>query len=138
VTGQTLRGAAEILEAARLKVGEVSGPQDGRVTQQQPAVGAEVPVGTPVELQLAGRGEFVDRLARNIAADNGFATLEIAPKDLRERLAKARVTTPRAAQRIVEMENQELRETFGLRNLSHARSFRRMVREALAQLESPG
>jgi beta-lactam-binding protein with PASTA domain len=138
VTGQTLRGAAEILEAARLKVGEVSGPQDGRVRQQQPAVGAEVPVGTPVELQLAGRGEFVDRLARNIAADNGFATLEIAPKDLRERLAKARVTTPRAAQRIVEMENQELRETFGLRNLSHARSFRRMVREALAQLESPG
>ena len=34
------------------------------------------------------------------------------------------------------MENQQLQETFGLRNLTHARSFRRMVRDALAQLEA--
>ena len=136
VTGQTLPGATEILEAARLKVGEVSGPQDGRVRQQNPAAGVEVPVGTPVELRLAGGGEFVERLARNIAADSGFATLEMAPNQLRERLVEAGVTTPKAAQGVVEMENQQLQETFGLRNLTHARSFRRMVRAALAQLES--
>lgn len=136
VTGQTLAGAAEILDAARLKVGEVSGTRDGKVTEQKPAAGAEVQVGTAVDLQLTGGREFVDHLAQGIAADSGFATLEIAPKDLRERLAGAGITTPKAAQKVVEMENQQLQETFGLRNLAHARSFRRMVRAALAQLES--
>lgn len=135
VTGQTLRGAAEILETARLKVGEVSGPQDGRVTQQTPAAGTEVQVGTPVALRLSGGPEFVDRLTEGIAADNAFGTFEIAPNDLRQRLVKARVTTPKAAQGAVEMENRQLQETFGLRNLAHARSFRRMMRTALAQLE---
>jgi beta-lactam-binding protein with PASTA domain len=135
VIGQTLRGAAEILEAARLKVGEVSGPQDGKVREQRPAAGVEVQVGTPVDLRLSGGGEFVNRLTESIAADSGFATLEIAPEDLRERLVRARVTTPEVAQGVVEMDNQQLQETFGLRNLAHARSFRRMVREALAQLE---
>ena len=83
VTGQTLPGAAEILQAARLKVGEVSGSQEGRVTQQKPAAGAEVLVGTPVDLQLTGGRAFVDRLAQSVAADRGFATLEVAPTDLR-------------------------------------------------------
>jgi hypothetical protein len=96
----------------------------------------EVQVGTPVELRLTGGGEFVERLARSIAADSAFGTLEIAPEELRDRLVEAGVTTPEAAQRVVEMDNQQLQETFGLRNLAHARSFRRMVREALAQLES--
>jgi beta-lactam-binding protein with PASTA domain len=136
VTGQTLRGAAEILETARLKVGEVSGSQDGRVTQQKPAAGAEVQVGTPVDLQLTGGGGFVDRLSEGIVADNAFGTLELTPNDLRERLVKAGVTTPGAAERLVEMDNQRLQETFGLRNLAHARSFRRMVRTALAQVAS--
>ncbi|MGH6896971.1 MAG: PASTA domain-containing protein [Geminicoccaceae bacterium] len=136
VTGQTLAGVAEILDAARLKVGEVSGTRDGKVTEQKPAAGAEVQVGTAVDLRLTGGREFADRLAQGIAADSGFATLEIAPKDLRERLAGAGITTPKAAQKVVEMENQQLLETFGLRNLAHARSFRRMVRAALAQLES--
>jgi beta-lactam-binding protein with PASTA domain len=135
VTGQTLRGAAEILETARLKVGQVSGPQDGRVTQQRPEAGAEVQVGTPVDLELTGGGGFVDRLVEGIAADDAFGTLEIAPDDLRQRLGKARVATPTAAQGLVEMENRQLQETFGLRNLAHARSFRRMLRAALAQLE---
>ena len=108
VTGQTLPGAAEILEAARLKVGEVSGSQEGRVTQQKPAAGAEVPVGTPVDLQLTGGRAFVDRLTRSVAADRGFATLEVAPTDLRARLVEAKVTTPKAAARVVEMENQQL------------------------------
>ncbi|MGH6904175.1 MAG: PASTA domain-containing protein, partial [Geminicoccaceae bacterium] len=136
VTGQTLPGATEILQAARLKVGEVSGAQDGRVTQQRPAAGAEVQVGTPVDLQLTGGGGFVDRLAHDIASDSGFATLEMAPKDLRERLAAARITTPQAAQGLVAMDNRQLQETIGLRNLAHARSFRRMVRTAIAHLES--
>ena len=136
VTGQTLPGAAEILQAARLKVGEVSGSQEGRVTQQKPAAGAEVLVGTPVDLQLTGGRAFVDRLAQSVAADRGFATLEVAPTDLRARLVKAKATTPKAAARVAEMENQQLQETFGLRNLTHARSFRRMVRDALAQLEA--
>jgi beta-lactam-binding protein with PASTA domain len=135
VTGQTLRGAAEILETARLKVGQVSGPQDGRVTQQRPEAGAEVQVGTPVDLELTGGGGFVDRLVEGIAADDAFGTLEIAPDDLRQRLGKARVATPTAAQGLVEMENRQLQETFGLRNLAHARSFRRMLRAALAKLE---
>ena len=138
VTGQTLRGATEILEAARLKVGEVSGTRDGKVTEQKPAAGTEVQVGTPVDLQLTGGREFVDLLAQGIAADSGFAALEIAPKDLRERLVGAGVTTPKAAQKVVDMENQQLLETFGLRNLTHARSFRRMLRDALARLESEG
>jgi hypothetical protein len=36
------------------------------------------------------------------------------------------------------MENQQLQEAFGLRNLTHARSFRRMLRDALARLEAGG
>jgi beta-lactam-binding protein with PASTA domain len=138
VTGQTLAGAAEILEVARLKVGQVSGAQAGKVTEQKPAAGAEVSVGTPVDLQLTGGREFVDRLTEGVAADSGFATLEIAPTDLRARLVAAKVTTPRAAEKVVEMENQQLQEAFGLRNLTHARSFRRMLRDALARLEAGG
>jgi beta-lactam-binding protein with PASTA domain len=138
VTGQTLPGAAEILQAARLKVGEVTGSQEGRVTQQKPAAGAEVLVGTPVDLQLTGGRAFVDRLMQSVAADRGFATFEVAPTDLRARLVEAKVTTPQAAARVVEMENQHLQAAFGLGNLTHARSFRRMVRDALAQLEAEG
>jgi beta-lactam-binding protein with PASTA domain len=136
VIGQTLRGAAETLEAARLKVGEVSGPRDGKVREQRPGAGVEVQVGTPVELRFSGGGEFVDRLTESVAADSGFTTLEIDAEDLRDRLVKARATTPEGAQGVVEMDNQQLQETFGLRNLAHARTFRRMVRQALAQLES--
>jgi beta-lactam-binding protein with PASTA domain len=138
VTGQTLAGAAEILEVARLKVGQVSGARAGKVTEQKPAAGAEVSVGTPVDLQLIGGRAFVDRLTEGVAADSGFATLEIAPTDLRARLVAAKVTTPRAAEKVVEMENQQLQEAFGLRNLTHARSFRRMLRDALARLEAGG
>jgi beta-lactam-binding protein with PASTA domain len=138
VTGQTLAGAAEILEVARLKVGQVSGARAGKVTEQKPAAGAEVLVGTPVDLQLTGGRGFVDRLTQDVAADGGFATLEIAPTDLRARLVAAKATTPQAAARVVEMENQQLQEAFGLRNLTHARSFRRMMREALARLEAGG
>jgi beta-lactam-binding protein with PASTA domain len=136
VIGQTLRGAAETLEAARLKVGEVSGPRDGKVREQRPGAGVEVQVGTPVELRFSGGGEFVDRLTESVAADSGFTTLEIDAEDLRDRLVKARATTPEGAQGVVAMDNQQLQETFGLRNLAHARTFRRMVRQALAQLES--
>ena len=138
VTGQTLPGAAAILEAARLKLGQVSGAQEGKVTQQKPAAGTEVTIGTPVDLQLTGGRAFVDRLTRSVTADRSFATLEVAPTDLRTRLVEAKVTTPKAAARVVEMENQQLQATFGLRNLTHARSFRRMVRDALAQLEADG
>lgn len=136
VLGQTLRGAAEILEATRLKVGQVTGSQDGRVREQKPQAGTEVQVGTPVDLRLSVSPGFADRLARNIAADNGFVALEIDPDQLRERLVATGVTTPAAAQRVVEMDNQQLQQTFGLRNLAHARSFRRIVRTALAQTES--
>jgi beta-lactam-binding protein with PASTA domain len=139
VVGQTLPGAAEILRATRLKVGEVTGPDQGRVRGQSPQAGVEVQVGTPVALRLGGAGpEFVDRLTRNIAADSGFGTLEVAPDHLRERLAAAGATTPEAAQRLVEMDNQQLQQALGLRNLAHARSFRRMVRTALAQLDAEG
>ena len=136
VLGQTLRGAAEILEATRLKVGQVTGSQDGRVREQKPQAGTEVQVGTPVDLRLSVSPGFAGRLARNIAADNGFVALEIDPDQLRERLVATGVTTPAAAQRVVEMDNQQLQQTFGLRNLAHARSFRRIVRTALAQTES--
>ena len=107
-------------------------------TQQKPAAGTEVAVGTQVDLQLTGGGGFVDRMTESLAADSGFATLEIAPKDLRARFVEAKVTTPQAAEKVIEMENQQLQETFRLRNLTHARSFRRMVREALAQLQAEG
>ena len=112
--------------------------KEGKVTQQKPAAGTEVTIGTRVDLQLTGGRAFVDRLTRSVTADRSFATLEVAPTDLRTRLVEAKVTTPKAAARVVEMENQQLQATFGLRNLTHARSFRRMVRDALAQLEADG
>jgi beta-lactam-binding protein with PASTA domain len=138
VLGRTLAGATEILNAARLTVGERSGPPDGRVREQKPKAGVKVQVGTPVDLRLSGDTEFVDRLTRSIVADSAFATLEIDRDHLHERLGVAGVTTPEAAQRLVEMDNQQLQQTFGLRNLAHARSFRRMMREALARLEAEG
>src|SRR5690606_30254309 len=116
----------------------ISGPRDGRVREQKPRAGEQVPVGTPVDLRLAGGPDFVDRLTGSIAADSAFATLELDRAALRESLVRAGVTTPEAAQKIVTMGNPELQQTFGLRNLTHARSFRRMVREALAQLEAEG
>ena len=136
VIGQTLRGATEILRAARLEVGEASGPRDGKVTQQKPAAGASAQVGTRVALQLTSGADFARRLSENIATDEGFAALEIAPEELRARLAGAGVATPEAAERVVAMGNHDLRDTFGLRNLAHARSFRRMTRDALARLGS--
>src|SRR5690606_33736860 len=116
VLGQTLAGAAEILKAARLNVGQQSGPRDGRVREQKPRAGEQVPVGTPVDLRLAGGPDLVDRLTGSIAADSAFATLELDRTALRESLVRAGVTTPEAAQKIVTMGNPELQQTFGLRN----------------------
>ena len=109
VTGQTLPGAAEILEAARLKFGEVSGAQEGKVTQQKPAAG------------IGGAGRHAgrpaaDRRRRRSSTDWPEASPPTAASrrsrsrrtDLRARLVEAKVTTPKAAARVVEMENQQL------------------------------
>jgi beta-lactam-binding protein with PASTA domain len=139
--GRSLAGAKEILEAARLQLGAIEGPENGRIVEQKPPPGTAVPVGSVVSVTLSGAvrpapdgGDFTGRLADRVAADAGFQELGLTPQTLRERFVAAGITDAAAATRLVEMSDADLQETFGLRNRNHARSFRRMLRSSLEAL----
>lgn len=142
VVGQKLAEAQKTIEKARLKLGDVSGNRDGVVAGQTPAAGVAVPPGSAVSLRLAtgtvrpvtpAGGAYADGLAHRVAADPGFATLDVSEAGVAASLRKAEVADAAGAQRVVAMDNETLARAFGMDNLNHARSLRRMLRDALAR-----
>lgn len=142
VVGRTLSGAKEILAAAKLKLGEIAGPENGTIAEQMPAARETVAVGTPVSVRLDrrrdggedGGSRFVDDLTRRVAADQGFATLGITARDMRTRLIAGDIINAEATQKLIGQDNATIQRAFGLRNANQARSFRRMLRDALARM----
>ncbi len=140
LVGRSLAGAKEILEAARLQLGAIEGPENGRVVDQKPPAGTPVAAGSAVSVSMSGAGpervagDFAERLADRLAADPGFAALGVRPKALRRRLAAAGVDDVEAARRVADMPDAELQAAFSLKNRAHARTFRRMLKASLEAL----
>lgn len=134
--GRPLEAAKEILAATRLRLGEVDGPENGRVIAQDPTAGQPAAIGSAVHVKLSRRDEprpedFVDRLTKHIAEDRMFETLGMSQENLRELLIARQVTSADSAKRTVELEDAAIQELFRLHNRNQARSFRRMLREAI-------
>jgi beta-lactam-binding protein with PASTA domain len=139
VVGETLSGARRILEGARLQLGEVTGPQNGRVQEQKPVSGPTVPVGSAVSVVLARGGggqpsDFVDVLTRAAAGRPEFQNLGIQPEALREQLVAAEVDNLEAAKRVLDLPDQDLQQRFSLKNRRQARQFRRILESAIEDL----
>ncbi len=139
--GTTLTEARAALDKAQLTLGEVSGPQNGRVIEQKPGPGTTVAAGAAVAIALARAAvggattaSVSTRLASAMAADRDFATLGIDTKALATLLAKAKVETAKAAQALADMVETELQKHLELQNRKQARDFRRMLKAGLERL----
>lgn len=143
LVGRTLTAAREILAAATLKLGQVQGNDDGVVAEQKPEAGTAVPAGSVVDVRLqpqerprgpdvdvTRRERFADRLAGRAARDPGFESLGVSHKRFRDTLIESGTDSVEAVERIVALENAEIRDMFGLQNLTQARSLRRILRES--------
>ena len=111
------------------------------MVEQKPKAGTAVAVGSAVSLRLEkattrlrNSNRFADGVAREISADAGFAALGVSEASVRDNLVKAGVNDADQGQRLVKRDNAALQRAFGLRSLTHARSLRRMLREALAKM----
>ncbi|MBL27100.1 MAG: hypothetical protein CMM50_06060 [Rhodospirillaceae bacterium] len=145
LVGRTLAAAREILASTKLKLGRVQGNTDGVVAEQKPEAGTAVPTGSVVDVSLKAqetpRGPVVDggrtnrladRLATRAAKDSAFESLGVSREKVRDTLVESGVDSVDRVQRVVALDNTEIRDMFGLQNLTQARSLRRLLREAAA------
>jgi serine/threonine-protein kinase len=138
--GNTLTAACDALGEARLQLGEVTGPRNGRVVEQEESAGSTVAVGSTVAITLAPASgcipaaDFLKRLVKAMAAHLDFAALGIKPKELRTMLPKARIADAEAAQDLAKLPEAELQKRLELRNRKQARDLKRMLRAVLERL----
>lgn len=135
LVGSTLSNAREILARSRLQLGEVTGPANGRVTEQKPASGSTVPVGSMVAVTLvvASRNTFGGRLATAVTGDPGFAALGLDARAVHARLITA-ANSPDTAKSLAALPETELQARFEIKNRKQARDFRRMLNDGLKGL----
>lgn len=147
--GRSAAAAREILAAAKLEVGQVAGPARGFVATQKPAAGTTIPLGSSVDFRLAPRDDpgvgpvirrdetsgFVGRIAARAAEGEDLEKFGLTEARLRAILVEADVGSKAALDRVVALENGQIREMFRLENLNQARSLRRILRDA-AKLET--
>lgn len=138
--GDTLTEARAALAGARLQLGDVAGPQNGRVVEQAEEPGATVAVGTRVAITLArGDGpttgeDYCKRLAAAMAAQPDFQTLGIKPKDLSAMLSKAGIADSESAKALAEPGEAEIQKKLELPSRKQARDFKRIFRAGLEKL----
>jgi beta-lactam-binding protein with PASTA domain len=140
LSGQTFTDARGALAAARLQLGGVIGPQDGRVTDQTEEAGGDVAVGTPVAITLAKGGgdkppeDYCKRLASAMAAEPDCQSLGLKLKALRAMLTKAGITDSESAKCHAELSEAELQKKLELQDRKQARDFKRLLKVVLERL----
>lgn len=134
--GTTASEARATLAKSRLQLGEVSGNAKGRVTEQKPAAGTTVPVGSTVAvtLALANRGTGVGvKIATHVTEHPSFASVGLDARAVRTKLA-AGANTRDTAQCLAELPDAELQALFEIENSKQTRAFRRMLKDGLKTL----
>jgi beta-lactam-binding protein with PASTA domain len=140
LNGRTLVEARAALAGARLQLGEVTGPQNGRVVEQSEKAGAAVAVGTTVAITLARGdgtatgGPFGKRLAAAMVAEPDREALGIKPKELSVMMSKAGVADAQSAKDLAELAEAELQKKLELPNRKLARDFKRLLSAGLKRL----
>ena len=137
---RTFAEARAALVGARLQLGGVIGPQDGRVIKQTEEAGSDVPVGTSVAITLAKAGapptgdDYCKRLAAAMAARPDCEVLGIKAKELSAMLSKAEITDAESAKGLAELAEADLQKKLELKNRKLARDFKSVLRAALERL----
>lgn len=110
----------------------------GTVIAQEPKAGAEITDATPISLTLSKAADKKPPANKEYQAfliaiknDDRWRKLSVHTTKPEKVLADARATTLPTIKKIIELENEDMQQRFGLSSLSEARTLRSILRAAL-------
>ncbi|MDJ0889918.1 MAG: PASTA domain-containing protein [Gammaproteobacteria bacterium] len=140
VVDAMLDGARGTLSEAQLTVGEITRRADpnrvGRVMEQIPAAGEDVPVGSQVDLVVGSeprRSEpaVIRAIIGRMASHAEFESIGATPEKLIRLSLANEIRTREQLAQLLEMEDRDIRSLFRLRRNAQGAAFKRILKNAL-------